>query len=151
MSLLHLPTIIGCSEPFHLLQIPDEGFVNSGVYNLFERGMIDKSHHEHPATRHNFQEMASQQFTTAGLQLHSAYAAGNEEKEPPLTTQTAWFKGCLDYIWMSLGHWHVTHVLDMPYKTVEGREPQAEGFCAIPDAEFPSDHLAMGCRLVLKQ
>lgn len=132
-----------------MLQIPKNGFINSGVYSLFENGVVDKSHHEHPATRHDFQEMASQQFTTAGLQLNSAYAAGNDQQEPPLTTQTAWFKGCLDYIFLSSGHWTVTHVLDMPYRVVEGIEPQVEGFGPIPDGEFPSDHLAMGCQIVL--
>lgn len=134
-----------------MTQIPRNGFINSGVYNLFERGVVDKTHHEHPATRHDFQEMAAQQFTTAGLRLQSAYAAGNDQQEPPLTTQTAWFEGCLDYIWSSVGHWQVTHILEMPYKVMEGREPRAEGFAAIPDAEFPSDHLAMGCRLVLQK
>ena len=134
-----------------VMQIPKNGFVNSGVYNLFEHNMVDSSHHEHPATRHAFEEMTQQKFTTAGLQLHSAYAAGNAQQEPPLTTQTAWFKGCLDYVWLSSKHWHVTHVLDMPYKVVDGCEPQADNFAPIPDADFPSDHLAMGCKAVLKQ
>lgn len=93
--------------------------------------------------------MSEEVFTTSGLKLQSAYAAGNEGQEPPLTTQTDYFMGCLDYIWLSRKRWHVTHTLSMPYDVSNGPEPQNVGFRPIPDAEFPSDHLAVGCRVAL--
>lgn len=133
-------------------QIPQSGFLTSGVYALFtsKSGMVDKSHYEHPASRHQaYKAMSEEVFTTSGLKLQSAYAAGNEGQEPPLTTQTDYFMGCLDYIWLSRKHWHVTHTLSMPYDVSNGPEPQNVGFRPIPDAEFPSDHLAVGCRVAL--
>jgi len=134
------------------VQIPKSGFLTSGVYSLLtsSQGTVDKAHHEHPATKHKaYKAMSKEVFTTSGLQLQSAYAAGNEAREPPLTTQTDFFMGCLDYIWLSQSHWHVTHTLSMPYNVDKGPEPQTVGFRPIPDAEFPSDHLAMGCCIAL--
>lgn len=100
------------------VQIPKSGFLTSGVYSLLtsSQGTVDKAHHEHPATKHKaYKAMSKEVFTNSGLQLQSAYAAGNEGREPPLTTQTDFFMGCLDYIWLSQSHWHVTHSLSMPY------------------------------------
>lgn len=134
------------------VQIPNSGFLTSGVYSLFSSstGAVDRFHHEHPATKHQaYKDMSKEVFTTSGLQLESAYAAGNGGEEPPLTTQTDFFMGCLDYIWLSSKHWHVTHTLNMPYDVGNGPEPQAVGFRPIPDEEFPSDHLAMGCQATL--
>lgn len=134
-----------------LLQIPKEGFLTSGVCHLFQHGLVDSTHHEHPAEKHHaFADTAQQQFSTCGLQLRSAYAEGNDQQEPPVTTQTDYFKGCLDYVFVSAAHWAVTHTLSMPYEVKQGRVPQAEGFGPIPDSGFPSDHLAMGCKVVLK-
>ena len=124
----------------------------SGVYSLFtaKDGTVNAKHHEHPAVKHKaYQSTSKEIFTTSGLALESAYAAGNEGQEPPLTTQTSSFMGCLDYIWLSRNHWHVTHTLSMPYDESKGPTPQGVGFRPIPDSEFPSDHLAMGCRAVL--
>lgn len=134
------------------VQIPRSGFLTSGVYSLLtsSQGTVDQGHHEHPATKHKaYKAMSKEVFTTSGLKMQSAYAAGNEGREPPLTTQTDFFMGCLDYIWLSQSHWHVTHTLSMPYDVDKGPEPQSVGFRPIPDAEFPSDHLAMGCRVAL--
>ena len=134
-----------------LPQIPKEGFLTSGVYHLFQHGLVDSTHHEHPARKHySFADTAQHQFTACGLQLQSALAEGSDQQEPPLTTQTKHFKGCLDYIFVSAAHWAVTHILSMPYKVKQGLVPQAENFGPIPDADFPSDHLAMGCKVVLK-
>ena len=94
--------------------------------------------------------MSQDVFTTSDLRLRSAYAAGNRGQEPPLTTQTDFFMGCLDYVWLSRDHWTVTHTLSMPYDVDRGPTPQGVGFRPIPDDEFPSDHLAMGCRAMLR-
>ena len=94
--------------------------------------------------------MQQHMFDTSKLQLHSAYAAGNQGREPPLTTQTSTFMGCLDYIWLSRKHWRVTSTLRMPYDVQKGPQPETVGFRPIPDKEFPSDHLAVGCQVVLK-
>lgn len=94
--------------------------------------------------------MQNYEFNTSGLQLHSAYAAANDGQEPPLTTQTSTFMGCLDYVWLSRTHWEVTSTLSLPYDAQKGPEPQNVQFRPIPDAEFPSDHLAVACQVVLK-
>lgn len=133
------------------MQIP-LGFLSSGVYALLssEQGVIDSSHHEHPATRHRaYKDLQEHEFDTSQLQLHSAYAAGNDGQEPPLTTQTNSFMGCLDYIWLSRKHWQVTSTLSMPYDVQKGPQPQTVAFRPIPDEEFPSDHLAVGCQVIL--
>ena len=134
------------------MQIPPEGFLSSGVYALLssEQEGIDSTHHDHPATRHSaYKDMQQHMFNTSNLRLHSAYAAGNEGHEPPLTTQTSTFMGCLDYIWLSRKHWQVTSTLGMPYDVQKGR-PETVGFRPVPDKEFPSDHLAVGCQVILK-
>ena len=94
--------------------------------------------------------MQNYDFNTSGLRLHSAYAAGNDGQEPPLTTQTSTFMGCLDYIWLSQKHWEVTSTLSLPYDARKGPEPQNVQFRPIPDAQFPSDHLAVACQVVLR-
>lgn len=134
------------------VQIPLEGFLSSGVYALLSKHEgVNSSHHEHPATRHSaYKDMQQHNFDTSKLQLHSAYAAGNERHEPPLTTQTSTFMGCLDYIWLSRKHWQVTSTLCMPYDVQKGPQPETVGFRPIPDKEFPSDHLAVGCQVILK-
>lgn len=129
------------------------GYLSSGVYALLssEQGVVDSSHHEHPATRHHaYKDLGELEFDTSQLKLHSAYAAGNDSQEPPLTTQTNSFMGCLDYIWLSQKHWQVTSTLSMPYDVQKGPQPQTVGFRPIPDKEFPSDHLAVGCQVILK-
>ena len=116
-----------------------------------EQGVVDSSHHEHPATRHRaYEDMGEFEFHTYKLKLHSAYAAGNEGQELPLTTQTNSFMGCLDYIWLSRKQLQVTSTLTMPYDVHKGPQPQTVGFRPIPDKEFPSDHLAVGCQVILK-
>ena len=135
------------------MQIPQQGFLSSGVHALLssEQDGIDSSHHEHPATRHSaYMDMQQHVFDTSRLQLHSAYAADNHGHEPPLTTQTSTFMGCLDYIWLSRKHWQVTSTLGMPYNVQKGPQPENVGFRPIPDKEFPSDHLTVGCQVILK-
>ena len=50
--------------------------------------------------------------------------------EPPLTTKTASFAGCLDYIWLSRGgddrpHFKVLQTLDLPYEIPTGSDSGA--------------------------
>lgn len=74
-------------------------------------------------------------------------------REPTLTTRTSHFEGCLDYIWLSRGHWEVQSTLEMPYsEPAEAGPPggiskQELGTC--PNKQQPSDHLAIGCEAAL--
>lgn len=72
-------------------------------------------------------------------------------REPPLTTRTPTFAGCLDYIWVSRGHWDVQCTLSLPYEEPSTWvDPLTDvDFAPIPNEEFPSDHIAMGCILRL--
>jgi len=94
------------------------------------------------------------EFTTHGLQLHSAYAAARGF-EPPLTNKHPSFAGCLDYVWVSRAGFEVVGVLRMPYEQQQGlagmRElpASAVAFGSIPDGTWASDHLAVGAVLKL--
>jgi len=86
-------------------------------------------------------------MSTSGLELQSAYfaARGNE---PPVTNKHPSFTGCLDYLWFTPHHLEVLGHLAMPYETlgynrVSGN-PDAVAFASIPNAVWPSDHLAVG-------
>mmetsp|Transcript_20484 Transcript_20484/g.61042 ORF Transcript_20484/g.61042 Transcript_20484/m.61042 type:complete len:241 (+) Transcript_20484:382-1104(+) len=99
-------------------QIPPGG-MSSGVYTLLASGALPPTHPEHPFTRRGGAvgegaAFAKVPLTTAGLSLVSAHAAALGH-EPPLTTKTATFAGCLDFVWASAAHWRVCRVLAMPY------------------------------------
>ena len=64
-----------------------------------------------------------------------------------MTNVTPSFRGCLDYIWLSRGDWHVKNTLGMPYHEQLGPDPADIPFGAIPDARYPSDHLAIACTI----
>ena len=71
-----------------------------------------------------------------------------------MTTRTGTFAGNLDYIWLSKQHFEVTAVMDMPYEIPAeerlGQSKLKELLPAIPNQWFPSDHLAIGCDVVLR-
>lgn len=89
-------------------------------------------------------------LSTAGLQLQSVYLAFSG-REPPLTTKTHIFAGCLDYLWCSAGNWAVTALLDLPYPDGSGPDPSTVEIGMMPDELFPSDHLAIGADLRLQR
>lgn len=89
-------------------------------------------------------------LSTAGLQLQSTHMAARGH-EPPLTTKTATFAGCLDYLWCSAGDWAATALLELPYPQGSGPDPQTVELGTLPNEHFPSDHLAMGADLRLQE
>lgn len=68
-------------------------------------------------------------------------------REPPLTTKTPGFAGCLDYLWLSESHFEVLQTLEMPYGGAdEITDPDdVTDLPPLPDEHHPSDHIAMGC------
>lgn len=77
-------------------------------------------------------------------------------REPTLTTRTSSYSDCLDYIWLSKQHFHVSETLAMPYPDpdLESKESpdvlvSTSVFGPCPNDVFPSDHLAVGCDAVL--
>lgn len=66
-----------------------------------------------------------------------------------MTNITASFRGCLDYVWLSAGHWQVKDTLSMPYSEEDGPDPADIAFRPIPNEHFPSDHLAIACTIEL--
>ena len=66
-----------------------------------------------------------------------------------MTNITPSFRGCLDYIWLSVGHWDVEDTLSMPYCEEDGPDPANIRFGPIPNETFPSDHLAIACTIHL--
>ncbi|KXZ55860.1 hypothetical protein GPECTOR_2g1411 [Gonium pectorale] len=133
----------------------------SGVYTLLTRGSLGPDHPDHPATRRRPAETGNPDFRavtlgSAGLSLASAYQL-MFGREPPLTTRTSSFAGCLDYIFVSPKHFEVTRALELPY-TVDGlgsgggvRDPLADvAFPPIPNEDFPSDHLSLAALLRFK-
>ncbi|GFR46881.1 hypothetical protein Agub_g8522 [Astrephomene gubernaculifera] len=149
-----------------------EGLV-SGVYALMTRGRLPPDHPDHPASRRRPGETANGDFrdvtlTSSGLRLASAYCLAHG-RDPPLTTRTATFAGCLDYIFISPQHFEIESTLELPYDdpsssystSTEGRssrswydsvrDPLSDvAFTPIPDDVYPSDHLSLAARLRLK-
>lgn len=91
-------------------------------------------------------------------------------REPPFTTRRPDLEVCIDYIWASQGHWTVEAALELPYPW-RHRQAAGAGSCSggggaeaegagengaaaeqlpyMPNADCPSDHLALGARLAL--
>ena len=83
-----------------------------------------------------------------GIALTSAYLAcrGNE---PPITNNTASFRGALDYVWFGgADDFSVSSVLELPYAETSPR-PEDIDLLPMPNEHFPSDHLAVGATLQL--
>ena len=136
--------------------LPDE---RSAVYGLLEAGETPADHPEHPDS---FGKAAAAMAHAAkkpkrpdGIgplntrlgPLRDAYADGLAPGPLPLSTHSDDFAGTLDYIWLGgpgTGRLHVRQLLGMPYEVARPEE-----FGRIPDAQFPSDHLAIGVVLQL--
>eukprot|EP00200_Dunaliella_tertiolecta_P015590 CAMPEP_0202413952 /NCGR_PEP_ID=MMETSP1128-20130828/31237_1 /ASSEMBLY_ACC=CAM_ASM_000463 /TAXON_ID=3047 /ORGANISM="Dunaliella tertiolecta, Strain CCMP1320" /LENGTH=362 /DNA_ID=CAMNT_0049020253 /DNA_START=89 /DNA_END=1177 /DNA_ORIENTATION=+ len=123
-------------------------FLTSGVYKLLSEGELPTSHHDHPVTRRPATAAAGQPksspsamctapLTSSGIHFQSVYLAACG-KEPDITTRTATFSGCLDYIWITP---HELNVLDVI--PVEDQGP-------IPNSQNASDHLPIGATLAFK-
>ena len=96
-------------------------------------------------------------MTSKGFEFASAgkEAWGNE---PLFTNRTPGFTGCLDYIFFSSKAFQVSEILEMPFGggvdgsgkgelKGEDAEDIIEKFEPIPNAVWPSDHLAIGTKL----
>ncbi|KAF5832704.1 CCR4-NOT transcription complex, subunit 6-like protein [Dunaliella salina] len=130
-----------------------QNFLTSGVYQLLSGGELPTSHHDHPVTRRHATAAVSMSqppsslsvlwplctapLTSSGIQLQSVYSAFCG-KEPDITTRTATFSGCLDYIWITPQKLDVLDVLP-----VEDQGP-------IPNDQNASDHLPIGATLAFK-
>lgn len=105
------------------------------------------------------------------------YLASPRCRDPPLTTRTNNFAGCLDYIFVSPRHFDVLRTLELPYEHSSGeeaprgdpgrggagggkgeaagtypgvRDPMDVPFPPIPNEVFPSDHLSLAVVLGLR-
>jgi CCR4-NOT transcription complex subunit 6 len=126
--------------PLFDLDRPPAGGEPSGVVKLFTSGTLPATHHEHPARRG---VKAFPTLRSALDPLSSVYTQvlGGE---PPITTKTTTFEGNIDQIYVN-SKAKVTGVLEMPYVGEEG----AAKFPAIPNAIWPSDHIALGVEIDL--
>lgn len=190
------------------MQVPEDSFLQSGVYDLLSLGSLNSLHHDHPymrgspqfngiaehsssgageldvadadapveaallpsgpASNHLATSAATSPppaappppaladncnaglqdvvYTTSGMKLASSHMMAHGQ-EPPLTTKTATFAGCLDYIWLSADHFSVMQTLEMPYANAfDSQSPEdVSDLGPIPDQHHFSDHLAVGC------
>ncbi|GIL59916.1 hypothetical protein Vafri_14576 [Volvox africanus] len=159
--------------------VPPGGLM-SGVYTLLAQGSLPPEHPDHPATRvwedegpcsPGEERFPQLHLTSAQLQFTSLNAEAFG-REPPLTTRTASWAGCIDFVWLSRGDFSVASALAMPYDDGGlpplgpdadstggcGRGSRAPTWCdplsdvrfsPIPDEFFPSDHLAVGGDVVV--
>ncbi len=150
--------------------VPDGQYVVSGAYELLSTGRLSTSNADHPTRRRkgSFSEVhltsciashrlaaadqrlkiyaCTQAMLDTGIPLTSAYATcfGHE---PPITNNTASFRGTLDYIWYAgADDFSVASVLEMPYPDT-ALTPCDIQLAPMPDQTFPSDHLAIAARL----
>eukprot|EP00887_Chlorella_sp_A99_P006946 scaffold2.g6946.t1 len=155
--------------------VPEGGALVSGVYTLLSTGEVPAQHPDHPARRRPNGGPAAARFapSTSGLRLASASVAA-WGAEPPATNCTASFRGTLDYVWLSEGHWEVVEALELPgVRAGSSSAGDDIGGCAggagegmssagssessggvprlrpVPDAEYSSDHLPLAFSLRL--
>lgn len=144
--------------------MPPSQTLVSGAYTvLSSKAGIDSSHQDHPSRRSlagscaAARDLARARLSSDPLSLRSAAVAA-WGREPPLTTKTDGFAGCLDYVWLSEGHWAVSAALQLPYRwdPAPPGQPSAVNdpedvpdMPPIPDDRFPSDHLALAFKLHL--
>ncbi|KAI9024533.1 Endonuclease/exonuclease/phosphatase [Hyaloraphidium curvatum] len=112
----------------------------SGAYSLLTGHPLPPEHHDHPARR-GFGTLRGT------LQPPLPFASAAKEflgSEPALTIRSGdGFSGTLDYLFHS--GLAVRGFLEMPYDVAVGSDPADERTIGVlPDAKFPSDHLAVG-------
>lgn len=139
----------------------------SGVYQLMATGRLAPYHPHHPARKYSRPPAATTsssnnadapsplqdtEFSTAGLRLQSANFLAHG-REPALTNKHTGFAGCLDYIWVTPSSLSVVEALCMPWENTGMAHvpevPEAVPFPPIPNAVWPSDHLAVGATVQL--
>lgn len=131
-------------------KVPSGKHLTSGVYKLMSTGALCRTHVDHPHRRsclRGFPHPGWKEFRaeSALAPLLSCYY---QSAEPPLTTKTARFAGCIDYIWLGFG-WAVVSTLEMPYHYKPGQDAsEMTDVIPMPNGEHPSDHLALGCQLI---
>jgi CCR4-NOT transcription complex subunit 6 len=137
----------------------------AGAVVLLSTGACPPGHPHHPARQRG--GVPAPLTTGPWGPLTSVRAAAGGE--PSLTTRrSAGFEATLDYIFVSAQHWRVRAVLADPWWEEAGQgeggggggrgdlapnppppAPPAESFSALPNADWPSDHLAVGAVLEL--
>ena len=92
------------------------------------------------------------------FELQSSYALledGDEEKVMgellPFTNVTAEFVGLLDYIFFETSEFEQTHRVEVPTSFRKLNDRGETGGHLLPSDVWPSDHLALGARFVLKE
>ncbi|CAD7696017.1 unnamed protein product [Ostreobium quekettii] len=133
-------------------KIIDGRHLTSGTYELLRVGELDSSHPHHPLRRnHSGRPRGGHiwglKFSTSGRTFESAYHKVHG-CEPLVTNKTDDFEGCLDYIYLSKGHFNVLETLSMPYDSAGLENPKHVVLPPMPNAMFPSDHLALGATVV---
>ncbi|GMH36394.1 hypothetical protein BSKO_04262 [Bryopsis sp. KO-2023] len=128
-------------------------YLVSGVHKLLTEGSVDEYHLHHPFKRNHTGRIASgkiklrdEVFDSGGLFFESAYMMANGS-EPLVTHFTSEVKTCYDYIFMSRDDFSVVETLELPYDTAGIRDPKHVKMLRLPNAKFPSDHLALGATL----
>lgn len=115
---------------------------DSAVYDLLEKGSIDKDHPELAGYHYG-------NFTRDGIQhpfsLRSSYSHLNgTPNELPFTNYTPGFVGVIDYIWYSNNALEATKLLGPVNPEYLSRVP------AFPTWYYPSDHLSLAAEFAVK-
>jgi len=135
--------------------------LSSGVYELCSSGSLSTNHPDHPVNRvANLSEMSKMRSPVSlGMSFTSAYKLATG-KEPCVTTKCFDFAATLDYIFVPTSavqsdRMSVVNTLALPYEDTDesdtwlGQAAVAsvipELGVSIPNKNFPSDHLAIGC------
>jgi len=151
-SVPHLqPRFLPEAQRGALPETPPDAWARSAAYGLLVSGAVAPDHPEHPdafgkAPADPAQPASKKPKRAAPqvgpllheLNLRDAYAGAIAPGPLPLSTHADDFAGNLDYVWIG-GDAVVRRVLTMPYDVARPDE-----FGKIPDAKWPSDHLALG-------
>jgi len=121
-------------------EVPENTVLVSGLYTLATTGRLPTDHPHHPQIRQKISSFSMD--LKHSLQLESSMKMGTEQ-EPSFTCYTDEFKGTLDYIFYQPEKAQVASVLEIPPEDALCSE------IALPNSQFPSDHLAIVANFVV--
>jgi mRNA deadenylase 3'-5' endonuclease subunit Ccr4 len=130
------------------------GLQNSAPFEFLSTGKLTTNHPQHPdkwcdqlGEAYNNPRLGD--FTNT-WKLDNAYYLPEFTAEQPLfTTKTDEFQGWIDHIWCN-PHVMVNSVLSPPVRATQS-ENDGKIFTAIPNINFPSDHLPLGIIASIKR
>eukprot|EP01084_Bolivina_argentea_P284979 488585_1 len=151
-------------------QLPENGYLVSGVYTFMTEGILCESHFEHPSMHYKTLSLPDWKLPfdwkwKSVYNIVSLHKYNNNE--PYLTNCVPTFQGCIDYLFIN-DNFKVLKYVEMPWQSnlryhlnnndlneketnseIETEKQLAKTFAPCPNESYPSDHLLLCATLML--